>query len=125
MKQKSVIQDKSFDFAKRIVRLNKFLTNKNEFVLSRNVMRAGTSIGAYVEEANASQTKKVFAQKLALAYKEANETRYWLSLLKDSGLVGVKEGESMINDCDSLLKMIGSAVRTVRANLKTEAAAKQ
>jgi len=115
------MQQKSFAFAKRIVKLNKFLVGKNEFVLSRQVMRAGTSIGSNVEEANGSRTKKEFASKLGIAYKEANETKYWLSLLKDSGVITPKEGESMLADCEELLKIIGSAIRTLKASLKSEA----
>ena len=120
MKEKGIIREKSFAFALRIVRLNKFLTQKNEYVLSRQVLRCGTSIGANVEEANGSRSKKEFAQKLGAAYKDANETKYWLSLLMDSGLVSAKEGESMIRDCDELLKMLGSAVKTLKSNVASQ-----
>ncbi len=121
MKDKNIMQQKSFAFAKRIVKLNKFLVSRNEFVLSRQVLRAGTSIGSNVEEANGSRTKKEFASKLGIAYKEASETKYWLSLLKDSGVINPKEGDSIVTDCDELLKIIGSAIRTLKANLKAEA----
>ena len=120
MKEKGIIREKSFAFALRIVKLNRFLTQKNEYVLSRQVLRCGTSIGANVEEANGSRTKKEFAQKLGSAYKDANETKYWLTLLKDSGMISVKEGDSMIGDCDELLKMLGSALKTLKSSLAAQ-----
>jgi four helix bundle protein len=82
MKKDNIIQQKSFAFAIRVVNLYKFLTNeKKEFVLSKQLLRSGTSIGANVEESIGGQSEKDFLSKLSIAYKEARETMYWLKLL--------------------------------------------
>ena len=76
----NVVLNKSFDFAIEIIELYKILKSKNEFVISKQLLRSGTSIGANIEEANAAQTKKDFATKMSIASKEARETRYWLKI---------------------------------------------
>ena len=85
MKKENIIQQKSFAFALRIVHLYRYLTNeKKEFVLAKQALRSGTSIGANIEEAIGAQSEKDFLSKLSIAYKEARETKYWLNLLKAS-----------------------------------------
>jgi four helix bundle protein len=85
MKEQNVIQQKSYDFAIRIVNLYKYLaTEKKELVLSKQILRSGTSIGANVEEAIGAQSDKDFLNKLSIAYKEARETHYWIRLLRDT-----------------------------------------
>jgi four helix bundle protein len=83
----NIVLNKSFDFALEIIELYKILKSKNEFVISKQLLRSGTSIGANVEEATAAQSKKDFATKMSIASKEARETRYWLRLLNKSKLV--------------------------------------
>ena len=119
MKKDNIIKDKSYQFALRIIGLYKHLTdNKKEYVLAKQILRSGTSIGANVEEALGGQSKKDFLSKMAIAYKEARETHYWLRLLKDSKYLEEKIADSLLNDCDELLKIIGSIQKTTKSNLE-------
>lgn len=113
----NVIRDKSYDFALRIVKMNKYLVNdKREYVLSNQVLRSGTSIGANIEEACSAQSRKDFIHKLSIAQKEAFETRYWLRLLKDSGELKEDYANSIINDCDELLSILTKILITTKLN---------
>ncbi|MEO8233148.1 MAG: four helix bundle protein [Ignavibacteriota bacterium] len=112
----NVVLNKSFDFALKIIELYKFLKNKNEFVISKQLLRSGTSIGANIEEANAAQTKKDFATKMSIASKEARETRYWLRLLNKSKLVDY-DYNSYLNNIDELIRIITAIVKTAQSNL--------
>ncbi|MFA6007415.1 MAG: four helix bundle protein [Candidatus Shapirobacteria bacterium] len=119
--QNSIIKDKSYKFALRIVNLYKYLTEiKKEFVLSKQVLRSGTSIGANIEESLGGQSSKDFFSKLTIAYKEARETRYWINLLTDSKYLDIKESESLLKDCEELLKIIGSIQSTLKKKFSTE-----
>jgi four helix bundle protein len=118
MKGKTILQEKSFAYALRIIKLNRLLNQKNEFVISRQLMRCGTSVSAGIEEAGGSTTKREFARKLRTAYRDAVESRYWLSLLKDSGTISPKEGEALLHGCDELLKMLGRSLATIRRNME-------
>src|SRR6058998_1611857 len=91
----NIVQKKSFDFALATIRLYKKLQGKREFVLSRQLLRSGTSIGANVEEACAGQSRKDFLAKMSIASKEARETRYWLQLLQQSKLVDVNVANAL------------------------------
>ena len=118
MKNDNVIQIKSYDFAVRIVKVYQFLCNeKKEFVLSKQLLRSGTSIGANIEEAIGGQSDKDFFAKLNIAYKEARETMYWFRLLKDSDILNEKESDSLMKDCDELLKIIGTIIKTMKVKL--------
>ena len=111
--------EKSFKFAVRIIKLAKYLREKNkDFIISKQILRSGTSIGANMEEADGAQTKKDFHSKISIAYKEAKETHYWLRLLPASDCLSEKMANSMLADCDELLKIIGSIKHTVGKNLK-------
>lgn len=113
-----MVQQKSYAFALRIVKAYRYLCEeKKEFVLAKQLLRSGTSVGANVEEAIGGQTKKDFYAKLNIAYKEARETLYWLRLLKDSDYLSKKESDSLMTDCDELLKIIGSIIKTMKATL--------
>ena len=108
MKDDNVIQKKSFKFAVRAVNLYKYLIeSKKEFVLSKQLLRSATSIGANVEEAIGAQSKADFLAKMGIAYKEARETHYWVRLLKETNFLNDNEAESLINDVEELLKIIG------------------
>ncbi len=86
--KKNVLRDKSYSFALRIIKAYQYLCNdKKEFVLSKQLLRAGTSIGANVEEAIGGQSEKDFFSKISISYKESRETHYWIRLLKDSGYI--------------------------------------
>lgn len=112
----NIVLNKSFDFAIEIIELYKLLKSKNEFVISKQLLRSGTSIGANIEEANAAQTKKDFATKMSLASKEARETRYWLRLLNKSKLVD-NDYKNYINKIDELIRIITAIVKTAQSNL--------
>lgn len=119
MKTDNVIQIKSYDFALRIIKLNQFLVSEQkEFSISRQLLRSGTSIGANVEEAIGGTTKKDFKYKLSISYREARESHYWIRLLRDSDYITHDKAASLLRDCDELLKIIGSIIKTTKANLE-------
>jgi four helix bundle protein len=100
--KENVLKDKSYKFALRIVKLYKHLAeDKKEFVLSKQVLRSGTSIGANISEGNQAQSKPDFVHKLSIANKEAFETEYWLCLLRDAEYITEKQAESLIVDLTS------------------------
>lgn len=120
MKKENVIQDKSYAFAIRTVNLYRFLTDqKKEIVLSKQLHRSGTSIGANVEEGIGGQSEKDFYAKLNISYKEARETHYWLRLLRDTNYLTDEETKSMLDDCDELLKIIGSIIKTMKVKFNS------
>ncbi|MCH2034499.1 MAG: four helix bundle protein [Tenacibaculum sp.] len=105
--KKNPLQNKSYDFALSIVRLSKNLMIVNkEFILSKQLLRSGTSIGANVVEANGAISKADFSSKISIAYKECLETKYWLSLLKDSEDVELKEFTNLFKRADELGKIL-------------------
>ncbi|HET7623965.1 MAG TPA: four helix bundle protein [Verrucomicrobiae bacterium] len=108
---KSIIHEKSFHFALEIIELYKKLQAEREYVLSKQLLRSGTSIGANVEEALAGQSRKDFLSKMSVASKEAPETRYWLSLLQKSNLTKV-ELDSAIQNNTELIRILTSIVKT-------------
>ena len=109
----NVIESKSFDFAVRIVNLHKHLsTEKKEFVLSKQLLRSGTSIGANVSEAIRGQSKADFAAKMCIALKEANESHYWIRLLYKTDFITEQEFNSIENDIIELIKILSSICKT-------------
>ena len=116
--KESIIYNKALDFAVRIVNLHKFLTNvKRETVMSKQLLRCGTSIGANVSEALSAESTADFIHKLSISQKEANETQYWLSLLIRTEYISEKEYESMLQDCEEIRKMLISIIITSKKNL--------
>jgi hypothetical protein len=115
MKKDNVVQIKSYAFAVRIVNVFKYLSEeKKEYVLSKQLLRCGTSIGANIEEAIGGQTEKDFFAKLTISYKEARETHYWIRLLKDTSYLSNEEAQSLLIDIEELLRIIGSIQKTLR-----------
>jgi len=113
-----MIQQKSLAFAIRIVKLYKHLIeNKKEYVLSKQLLRSGTAIGALVKEAEHAQSKADFLNKMNIALKEANETLYWLILLKETEFIKEEEFKSVYADAEELVKMLVSIVKTTKAKL--------
>lgn len=112
----NIVLNKSFDFALEIIELYKILKSKNEFVISKQLLRSGTSIGANVDEATAAQTKKDFTTKMSIASKEARETRYWLRLLNKSKIVEY-DYKNYLNKIDELIRIITAIVKTAQSNL--------
>lgn len=111
----SKVYKKSFDFSIRIYKLFKFLAGKNEHIIAKQILRSGTSIGANIAESNWAVSDLDFSNKLSIAYKEALETKYWIELLKEVGLITVNEHKSLYNDLDEICKMLWSAIKTAKA----------
>ena len=116
--KENVIQQKSYVFALRMINAYKYLTQEQrEFVLSKQVLRSGTSIGALVKEAEHAQSSADFIHKMNIALKEANETEYWLMLLKDSEYIDEKVFSSIHKDCDELIRLLVSIVKSSKSKL--------
>lgn len=113
----NLIKDKSYLFAVRIIKLCRILSlEQKEFVLSKQLSRSGTSIGANVEEGVAAQSRKDFISKFSIALKEAKETHYWLRLLKDCNYLDEKQFASIIADCNEVIVVLTKILKTTRAN---------
>ena len=111
----NILREKSFLFALRIVKLSQFLTqDKKEFVLSKQVLRSGTAIGALVSESEYAQSRADFINKLSIALKEANETRYWLKLLCQSKYITEVMYKSLKPENDELIKLLTSSIKTAK-----------
>ena len=116
--KKGLLKKKSYAFAIRIVKMTWYLQeDKNERVLSKQVLRSGTSIGALVREAEFAQSTADFVHKLNVALKEANETDYWLNLLKDTGYISEDAFESIHSDCKELIAMFVSSIKTLKMKI--------
>ncbi|MEW8060442.1 MAG: four helix bundle protein [Candidatus Thiodiazotropha endolucinida] len=108
-----ISKEKSFEFAIRVVHLARYLQReKKEFVLSKQVLRSGTSIGANIEEARAGESRKDFKSKMSVVSKEARETLYWLKLLKQTEYLEQRMADSLIRDCEELVSLLTSIVKT-------------
>ena len=119
MKTNNVVLQKSYAFAIKIVRIYQFLSEeKREFILSKQLLRSGTSIGANVEEAVGGQSDKEFFSKLTISYKECRETRYWIRLLADIDYLTKEQSTSLMRDVDELLRIIGTIQKTMKTKLK-------
>jgi len=117
MEEKATVKEKSCQFAIRIVKLYLWLKEQAHYELSSQVLRAGTSVGANIEEASASHSKKEFFHKMGISSKEARETRYWLRLLRDSGILTDHQTSELIDESEELIKMLTSIVKTGKSNL--------
>jgi len=114
MDKDNAVKDKSFQFALEIISLYKYLTTqKNEFILSKQILRSGTSIGANIEEALSSQSKNEFIAKLNISLKETKETNYWLRLLKSSGYI---QKDELIEKTEELSKILTSIIISTKQN---------
>ena len=115
MKENNPVAEKSKAFAIRTIRLYQSLTNeRKEYVLSRQVLKSGTSIGANVKEAAGAQSKADFISKMHIALKEANETEYWLELLGETGYLTDADCSGFISDCQELIKLITRIIKTAK-----------
>jgi four helix bundle protein len=110
--KESIIKDKSYAFALRIIGLARWLRERKEYELASQVLRAGTGIGANVEEALAGVSRADFVAKMAVASKEARETHYWLRLLRDSETVPTEKVRSLIDECLELVRILTAIVKT-------------
>lgn len=117
--KENIIQQKSYTFAIKIIELYKYLTGtKKEFVLSKQLLRSGTSIGANVEEALGGQSRKDFIAKISIAYKETRETKYWLSLLREAKYMTQKELDPLFESCEEILRIIGKIQKTTKESME-------
>ncbi len=114
--KENIIKEKTFEFAIRIVNLYKYLTEKNEFVLSKQLLRCGTSVGAMVREGEYAESKKDFIHKMSIAQKEINETIYWLELLSSTEYIKSNEFNSLNNDAVEIIKLITAIIKTSKNN---------
>ncbi len=113
MKTDNGVKDKSMAFSLRVIKASRFLTEeRNEHILSKQLLRSGTAIGALIREAEFAESKKDFVHKLTIALKEANETEYWLILLKESDYISSESFDSIIKDCRELMKLLISIIKS-------------
>ena len=113
----NVTFNKALDFSVRIVNLYKYLREeKGETVISKQVLRSGTSIGANISEALAAESKDDFIHKVHISFKEGNETKYWILLLYRTGFINEKEFNSLANDCQELRRLMAAIIRTAKKN---------
>jgi four helix bundle protein len=113
--KENIINIKTETFAVRIVNLYKHLHNKkSEFVLSKQILRSGTSIGANISEAQCAASKKDWVAKLQIAYKECSETKYWLRLLNNTGYISDEEFKSIYSECDEVIRILSALIKTTR-----------
>jgi four helix bundle protein len=114
---KSIVLEKSFAFALRIVKLNRYLIEeKHEYILSKELLVAGTHIGKHVKEAVNAESRDVFIREMAIARRKASETEYWLELLFQAELLNKKQFDSIEEDRNEIIKMLTSIVKTSRTN---------
>ena len=122
-KQGASIHELSYDFGCRITRLFQYLTEDaeyKEYVISKQVYRSGTSVGANVRESKHAQSDADFLSKMSIAYKEADESDYWLNLLHDNGYLDDAQFRSLSQDCDRILKVLTSIVKTMKAKIESK-----
>lgn len=114
----SILKNKSYGFALEIVRLSQYLVaDKKEYVLSKQLLRSGTAVGALIREAEFAQSKKDFIHKMSIALKEANETLYWLDLLKDTSYLVEDKYLSLHSVCKELVAMLVSSIKTSKKSI--------
>jgi len=115
--KENVIKNKSFDFALRIVKLYQYLTEtKREFVLSKQILRSGSAIGALIRESEHAESKADFIHKLSIALKEANESDYWIELLFKSNYLTELEYKILFSDLDEIIRLLVSIIKTSKGN---------
>jgi four helix bundle protein len=116
--RENIVKNKSFVFAVRIVKLYQYLCNdKKEFILSKQLLRSGTSVGAMIREAEHAESKNDFKHKMAIAQKEINETIYWLDLLKETNYLTVEQYDSIYIDAIEIIKLVTSIIKAAKVNV--------
>ena len=118
--KENLISEKSLEFAIRIVNLYQILTKKNEYVISKQILRSGTSIGANIAEAECSISRKDFLARIYISFKECAETKYWLTLLQKTGYITMEEYSSIFTECDEIYRILSSITKTTRERMKNE-----
>ncbi|HVQ55793.1 MAG TPA: four helix bundle protein [Pyrinomonadaceae bacterium] len=116
--KQNLLKERSYAFALRTIKLYKHLSGESkEYVLSKQILRSGTSIGANITEANRGESRMDFVHKLSIALKEADETEYWLNLLRDGDYITASQAESLLTDCSQLQRLLIASIKTTKANL--------
>lgn len=116
----NILKDKSMEFAIRIVKLYQYLSDeKKEYIISKQILRSGTAIGALYREAEHAESKKDFIHKLAIAQKECNETLYWIELLHKTNIVDDIQSKSIDEDCRELMALLISIIKTTKKNMNS------
>ncbi|MCQ2188838.1 MAG: four helix bundle protein [Paludibacteraceae bacterium] len=119
--KENIVESKSLDFAVRCVNLYKYLNSeKKEYILSKQLVRSGTSIGANIKEAIRGQSNADFLSKMSISLKEANETEYWLTLLTKTNYITDFQSQSMIDDCNELIALLISITKTAKQNIEKQ-----
>jgi len=116
--ENSSVEDMSYRFALRIVKLNEYLQKNGHFVLAKQTLRSGTAIGALSAEAQYAQSKADFVHKLQIALKEANETRYWLRLVHGSNYINDQHFNSLLSDLESIIRILTRIINTSKERIK-------
>jgi four helix bundle protein len=115
MRKENIIQEKTYKFSIKIVNLYKYLVSKKkEYVLSKQLLKSGTSIGANIEESLGSQSRRGFYARNFIAYREARETKYWLKVLKDTNFIGKNTSEEILDDIDEICRILGRILKTTK-----------
>jgi four helix bundle protein len=115
---KNILKEKSYAFAVEIVKLTQILvSNEKEYVISKQLLRSGTAIGALIREAEFAQSKKDFISKMSIGLKEANETLYWIDLIKDTGYIDITIYKQLSSDVKELVAMLVSSIKTTKSRL--------
>ncbi len=120
MEKRNILKEKSFQLAVGIVELSKFLQEKKEFILSKQLLRSGTAVGALIREAEFAQSKADFINKLQISLKEANETLYWLDLLKVTNYIEINNFKLHSEITKENISLLVSSINTVKKNLQNE-----
>ncbi|GMU86270.1 MAG: hypothetical protein AMXMBFR48_15120 [Ignavibacteriales bacterium] len=119
--KKNIVKEKSFKFAIRIVNLYRFLIlSQKEYVLPKQLLRSGTSVGALIFEAENAQSRSDFVHKLSIAQKEINETMYWLNLMVSTGYLSETEHQSIFTDAEEIKKLLTAIIKKLKANPKSK-----
>lgn len=119
--KENIVKDKSYKFAIRIVKLSKYLQDSmREYVLSNQILRSGTAIGALIRESEHAESKADFIHKMSIALKEANETQYWIDLLKDTGFIDENAYQSIKPNVNELISLLVSIIKTAKHNKRME-----
>ena len=118
--KENLIQEKTFLFAKNIISIFKVLKSEREYIISKQLIRSGTTIGALIEETIGAESTKDFLHKISIAYKEARETKYWLRLLLETEMINKEIGNKLLFEIEEILRIIGSIQKTTKAKLEAE-----
>jgi len=118
MARENILKEKSYSFAIKIVRLSQYLNaNKKEYVISKQILRSGTSVGTLIREAEFGQSKKDFISKMSISLKEANETDYWISILKDTNYIDEAKFKDLNLNISEIIRMLIASIKTAKNNV--------